>query len=73
MIARTIGRPIVPVPAICSPGMTPVMLMAMTRKKIVMISGMNRLPSFSPSVSMTMPLRTKVEDELHRRLAARSG
>ena len=48
-----------PVLAICRPGMMPVMFSPSVRKKIVNSSGMNRRPSFSPSVSMTMLLRTK--------------
>ena len=53
------GRPITAVLAICSPGMIPVRFIPMIRKKNVIRTGMKRLPSFSPSVSKTIELRTK--------------
>ena len=70
MTAMMIACPMSPVLAIWSPGTVPVRLSPRVRKKIVIRIGMNRLPSFSPSVSMTMPLRTKSIDELERRLTA---
>jgi len=39
--------------------MMPVRFMPMIRKKNVISTGRNRLPSFSPSVSNTIEVRTK--------------
>ena len=58
MTAMMIAMPMSAVLAMRNGGMMPVRFSPSVRKKIVIRIGMNRLPSFSPSVLMTMLLRT---------------